>query len=144
VQWYTNNIAVSGGTNANFSVLPLALGNGTNTVKAIITDPALVGGSPWVLTDTNNLLRQTNTWTVKVTVTNLNLSSPLWLGTNRFRLTVSGYAPQGFTIQASTNLTNASGWVTLSTNGLTNIFNYTNNTGSTNFKWRYFRARTPP
>ena len=144
VQWYTNSTAVSGATDTNFSVLPLALGNGTNTVKAIITDTTVVGAGPWVLTDTNRLLRQTNTWTVKVSVTNLNLSAPVWLATNRFRLTVSGYAPKGFAILGNTNLTNTSGWLTLHTNGLTNVFNYTNNTGSTNFKWRYFRARTPP
>ena len=121
-----------------------ALGNGTNTVKAVLTDTTLIGGSKWVLTDTNNLLKQTNLWTVKVSVTNLNLSGPRWLSTNRFRLTVAGYAPQGFAIQASTNLTNTSGWTTLATNSLTNRFEYTNNTGSTNFKWRFFRARTPP
>ena len=144
VQWYTNNALVTGATATNFSILPLALGNGTNTVKAVLTDSTLISGSKWVLTDTNSLLKQTNTWTVKVTVTNLNLSAPRWLNTNRFRLTVTGYAPQGFAIQASTNLTNISGWTTLATNSLTNRFDYTNNTGSTNFKWRFFRARTPP
>jgi len=71
----------------------------------------------------------------------LSLTDPLWLGNGRFRLTVTGAAPQGFVIQASTNLMN---WVSLSTNTLTaNRFDYTNS-GQTNTQHRFYRASAPP
>ena len=91
--------------------------------------------------DPANLLRATNTWTINVSANLLSLIDPMWLTNGRFRLTVTGTAPQGFVIQASTNLIN---WNSLSTNTLTaSRFDYTNS-GQTNTLKRFYRAYTPP
>ena len=135
VQWYTNSVPVSGATNTTFQLLPASVGNGTQTIRAVVSDP-----TPLVRTDPANLLRATNTWSVSVSINQLSLTDPLWLTNGRFRLTVTGAAPQGFVIQASTNLMN---WVSLSTNTLTaNRFDYTNS-AQTNTH-RFYRACAPP
>jgi len=116
-------------------LLPASVGNGTQTIRAVVSDP-----TPLVRTDPANLLRATNTWSVSVSINRLSLTDPLWLTNGRFRLTVTGAAPQGFVIQASTNLMN---WVSLSTNTLTaNRFDYTNS-AQTNTH-RFYRACAPP
>jgi hypothetical protein len=138
IQWYTNNVASNGETNTNFQLPANSLGTGTHTVRAVVYDPTAL-----VRTDPANLLRATNTWSVTVNAasTLLSLIEPLWLTNNRFRLTVTGSAPQGFVIQASSNLIN---WVALSTNTLTgNRFDYTN-FSQTNMVKRFYRAYTPP
>ncbi len=138
IQWYTNNAAVAGETNATFQFQPGSVGTGTHTIRAVVYDP-----TPLVRTDPGNLLRATNTWSVTVGSSpfSLYLTEPLWLTNNRFRLTVTGTAPQGFVIQASSNLVN---WVSLSTNNLTaNRFDYTNSS-LTNMLRRFYRAYTPP
>ena len=136
IQWLTNGVAVPGATNAAFSVLPAALGNGTNTVQGKVSD-----FTPLVRTDPTNLLSHTRTWTVGVSVPQLQLSQARWLGSGKFAFRVSGVAPQGFAIQASTNLTS---WTSLTTNILSGgQFDYTNSTTG-NFPQRAFRAVTPP
>ena len=135
VQWSTNGVAVTNATNAVFTLQPQSLGGGTNRIQAVVKD-----GTPLVRNDPTNLLSQTITWSVNVPA--LSLLSPRWLGSNCFRLTITGNAPNGFSLHASTNLSN---WFPLLTNyPATNPFtlNYTN-TGATN-KWRFYRARTPP
>ncbi len=136
IQWLTNGTPVPGATNSLFSILPAALGQGTKTVSGRITDP-----TPLVRTDTSNLLSQTLTWVLTVNVPQLQLSAPRWLGGGRFTFRVTGVAPQGFSIGASTNLIH---WLSLTTNSLVNgQFDYTNSQG-TNFPFRFFRAVTPP
>jgi len=111
---------------------------GNYTIRAIVYDP-----TPLVRTDPANLLRATNIWSVTVSSSPLSLylTEPLWLTNNRFRLTVTGTAPQGFVIQASSNLVN---WDPLSTNSLTaNRFDYTNSS-LTNTLRRFYRAYTLP
>lgn len=143
VQWFTNNTLVAGASNASLTLLPASLGNGTNLVKAVVRDPAVVDGNAWVLTDTSNLLSQTLTWTTKVDIVSLKLEQPRWVGSNKFSFRLTGRAPQGYSISATTNFTN---WSLLSTGVMpgAGFVNFTNNTGSTNYKWRHFRARTPP
>lgn len=136
IQWLTNSVAVPGATNTAFSILPAALGNGTNTVQGNVSDP-----TPLVRTDPTNLLSQSRAWTVSVSVPQLQLSHARWLGAGKFAFRVSGVAPQGFAIQVSTNLT---AWTSLTTNNLTGgVFEYTNTVGAGLLN-RAYRAVTPP
>jgi len=78
--------------------------------------------------------------TVRVSVNHLALTAPLALPDGRFRFTITGSAPQGFVIQASSNLTT---WMSLATNTLSGgKFDYTN-TGLTNTPLRFYRTRSP-
>ena len=136
VQWYTNGAVVSRATNASFQLLPQLLGNGTHTVKAVVHDASVL-----VRNDAAGLLYGTNSWTVNISLNQLSLISAQDLPGNRFRVTVTGTAPQGFVIQASTNLAN---WISLSTNNLVGgQFDYTNS-GLTNIPNRFYRTSSPP
>jgi hypothetical protein len=136
VQWYTNNVAVSGATNYTFQLLPKNLPSGTNRVRAVVHD-----STELVRNDPTNLLSGSNTWTLNISLNELSLLSAQSLSGSRFRLTVTGAAPQGFVIQASTNL---STWISLTTNTLSvGRFDYTNS-GLTNVPYRFYRTRSPP
>ena len=136
VQWYTNGVRCNAATNPAFILWPQTLPNGTNRVSALVKDNTAV-----VRNDPTNLLSQTVTWTLNVNLPQLWLDSPLWLTGGKFAFRVSGNAPQGFSIRASTNLAT---WVSLSTNSLVaGQFWYTN-TGAASFSNRFFRAVTPP
>lgn len=136
IQWFTNNSAVPGATNPTFSLLPKSLGNGARTVKAVVRDQTLL-----VRNDPANVLGQTNTWNLTISLNELALVSARYLNTNRFRFTVTGSAPQGFVIQASTNLLN---WTPISTNNLSGgKFDFTNSSPA-NFNRRYYRTVSPP
>jgi hypothetical protein len=136
IQWFTNGAPVAGATNATFSVLPQTLAPGTNRVHVVVRDL-----TPLVRNDPANLLSATNTWTLFVSLNQLALTAPLALADGRFRFTVTGSAPQGFVIQASSNLTT---WISLGTNALSGgKFDYTN-TGLTNTPLRFYRTRSPP
>src|SRR5204863_2633897 len=119
VQWTTNGVAVPGGTNSSFTVSPATLPNGTNYVRAVVHD-----GTALVQNDPTNLLGQTLTWSVNVAIPQLHLDSPQWLASGKFVARISGYAPQSFVVQGSTNLLT---WTSLSTNSLAGgQFWYTN------------------
>jgi IgA Peptidase M64 len=139
VQWYTNGAAVNGATNSGFQLLPQLLGDGTHTVKAVVHDPTAL-----VRNDANGLLNGTNSWTVSISLNQLSLISAQNLPGSRFRFTVTGTAPQGFVIQASTNLANWSNWIALLTNNLVGgRFDYTNS-GLANMPNRFYRTSSPP
>jgi hypothetical protein len=132
VQWQTNGVAIVGATNTSFSVLPLLLGNGTQTVSAVVHDnTALVRNDP------GNLLGQTVGWNVNVAISQLKLDSPVWLPGGNFAFRVTGVAPLGFVLQSSTNL---SSWSPLSTNALVSGQFWITNSGAAAFSRRYFRA----
>ena len=135
VQWFVNGAAQSGATNLSFALLPGSLPSGTNEIRAGIKD-----GTSLVRNDPTNLLSQMVTWTVDVNLPQVRLESPLWLTTGEFTFRVSGYAPQGFVIQNSTNLMN---WAAVATNYLVaGQFWYTNSpTGS---PWKFYRATALP
>jgi hypothetical protein len=136
VQWFTNGMACTGATNSAFTLFPQSLPNGSNWVAAVVRD-----NTPLVRTDPTNLLTQTVTWGLNVSVPQLRLDSPLWLPGGKFAFRVRGHAPQGFSIRGGTNLTS---WVPLSTNALVaGQFWYTN-TAAGNFRRQFFRAVTPP
>jgi hypothetical protein len=136
VQWLTNSSPVPAATNATLTLEAAVLGVGSHTVSARVTDP-----TARVRTDPGNLLSQQLTWTVMVTQSQLELTAPRWLGATGFTFRVTGVAPQGFAILASTNLIN---WQSVATNPLIGgIYDYTN-TSATNRPQQFFRAVTPP
>jgi hypothetical protein len=136
IQWWTNGVALAGATNASLTLPPALLGNGTNTIAGRVTDP-----TPFVRNDPSNLLSQTLTWKVQVSLPELQLTAPRRLGTGQFTFHVAGVAPSGFAIQASTNLVN---WFSVATNTLLNGHADYTNLNATNLPLRFFRAVTPP
>jgi hypothetical protein len=135
VQWYTNNMAVTGATNPALTLSPTALGNGNHTVSSVVRDD-----TPLVRNDPTNLLAQTVTWAVNVNLTQLRLDSPLWLTGGKFAFRIVGNAPQGVVVEGSTNLLD---WVRLATNSLVvGQFWYTNSSAGTSPR-SFYRAVTP-
>jgi hypothetical protein len=139
VQWFTNGTDCTGvTTNSTFTLLPQSLPNGSNWVRAVVTD-----NTPLVRTGTN-LLSQSVTWALNVSIPQLpqlRLDSPLSLSGGRFAFRVSGVAPQGFVIQGATNL---SGWLPLTTNFLVGgQFWYTNSEAGS-FRRQFYRALLRP
>lgn len=136
VQWFTNGVPVTGATQAVFELRPRELGNGTHMVRIEVRDE-----TPLVRQDATGLLRATNTWTVTVSLSELRLYAARWLPDGRFRFTITGAAPQGLVVQASSNLNQ---WTRLSTNALVNgRLDYTN-AGLSGIGARFYRAVTPP
>ena len=136
VQWFTNGSAIAGATNSAFSLVPGSLGNGLHTLKSVVSDPTAL-----VKSDPAGLLKATNTWNLTLSLNDLALVSAQYLASNRFRLTVTGTAPAGFVIQASTNFVT---WTPLTTNSLSGgKFDYTNSS-LTNFSFRFYRTISPP
>jgi hypothetical protein len=136
VQWSTNGTLIPDATNASLSLAPLSLGNGSNTVSALVKDL-----TPLVRNDPTNLLSQTVTWALTVNLATLQLDSVSWLPSSQFSFRVSGNALQGFVIQGSTNLLN---WLPLITNSLVAGQYWYTNSSASNFSGRFFRAVTPP
>jgi len=136
IQWFTNNAPAAGATNFSFHLQPLVLGDGTHSVRAVVQDATSL-----VRNDPARLLWATNTWSVTISLNQLQLVAPQPLSGGRFRLTITGTAPEGFVIQASTNLTD---WVRLATNALSGgAYDYTN-TGLSGTAFRYYRTVSPP
>jgi hypothetical protein len=136
VQWFTNGVACPAATNASFSLLPQSLPQGSNGVSVLVRDTTAL-----VRNDPTNLLRQTVSWTLNVSLPQLLLGSPLWLAGGKCAFRVSGSAPQPVVIQSSTNL---SVWLSVSTNSLIpGEFWYTN-TASGGLRRQFYRAVTPP
>ncbi|HEY5912599.1 MAG TPA: M64 family metallopeptidase [Verrucomicrobiae bacterium] len=61
VQWFTNNIAVPGATNGQFTIAASALPSGTNLVKVEVSDPTTK-----VRNDPLQVLKDSRTWRVNV------------------------------------------------------------------------------
>ena len=136
VQWFTNGVAVTGATNPAYNLLPKSFSNGAHTVRAEVRDL-----TPLVRNDPANLLSNSIAWTLSINLSELTLISPQWLAGDRFTFGVTGTAPQGFVLQASTNLLD---WTSLSTNTLAGgKYNYTN-AGASGFLYRFYRTRVTP
>jgi hypothetical protein len=136
VQWRTNNVVVGSAAGASFGILPLQLGNGTNKVEADVWD-----ATSWVRNDPTNFLKQTNLWTVKVSVPFMQIDSLNWLTNGSFLFRVSGYSPSNVVVQMSTNL---SQWTAVKTSSLASGNFYYTNPGARSVPKRFFRAKTPP
>ena len=136
VQWQTNGAAIAGATNLAFNLLPALLGNGTQTVSAVVKD-----NTGLVRNDPTNLLSQTTGWTLNVNLPTLRLDSPVWLPGGKFAFRLSGNAPQGVVIQSSTNF---SSWTSLATNFLSGGQLWYTNISAAGIQKKFFRASTPP
>src|SRR5262249_46950928 len=99
IQWFTNGVTVPGATNSGLNLFPVMLGNGTQTVAAKVTDI-----TPLVRTDPANLLSQTVSWTLHINFPQIFLDSATRLSSGAFAFRISGNAPQGFSLQSSSNL----------------------------------------
>jgi hypothetical protein len=136
VQWFTNGVSQAGATNLGFTLLPQSFANGTNSVSAVVKD-----NTSLVRNDPTNLLSQTISWTLNVSLPQLRLDSPLWLTGGKFAFRVTGNAPQGVVVQSSTALSN---WGPVATNSLVGgQLWYTNSSASSSAR-RFYRAVTPP
>jgi IgA Peptidase M64 len=136
VQWYTNSSTVIGATNPALTLLPQSLGNGPNLISAVVKD-----NTPLVRNDPTNLLSQTISWSLNVSIPQLRLDSPRWLTGGKFVFRIAGYAPQGVVVQSATNLSN---WGPVATNSLVGGQLWYTNPSASSFSRRFYRATTPP
>jgi hypothetical protein len=133
IRWQVDAKDLSGATNATLQCQPQALGNGLHSVTVTVHDD-----TPLVRNDPEQRLVQTILWIVTVNLPELTLDSPLLLPGDRFVLRVSGRAPNGLVLQASTNLVD---WVGLSTNTLPpGGLWWTNSSGESSAR-RFYRAQ---
>jgi hypothetical protein len=136
VQWFTNGVPWTGATNLSFTLLPQSLPNGTNGVSAVVKD-----NTSLVRNDPTNLLSQTISWTLNVSLPQLRLDSPQWLTGGTFAFRISGNAPQGVVVQSSTNLSN---WAPVATNSLAGGQLWYTNSSVSGSPRRFYQAVTPP
>jgi hypothetical protein len=132
VQWFADGIAVVGATNTSLMLLPATFTNGNHVLSAVVADPTTL-----VRNDPTNLLKQTNTWNVTVNVPSLRLDSIALLDAGQLVFRVNGYAPQGFIVQGSTNLTD---WTSILTNSLAGGQYLYTNTISPGLSRQFFRV----
>lgn len=136
IQWRTNNVAVSGATNPVFNIWPSQLGNGTQKVEADVWD-----ATEMVRTDTKNVLKQTNIWTLNQSLPTMQIDSATWQANGSFTFQVTGTAPDGVVIQISTNLLQ---WTNVQTNFFNNGKLFYTNSDATAVSKHFYRAETPP
>lgn len=134
VQWLTNSVVVGGATSPGFNIWPSQLGNGTNKVEADVWD-----ATSMVRTDAKNVLKQTNVWTLNLTL--LQIDSLRWLTSGSFTFRVTGTVTNGVSIQVSTNLVQ---WTPVQTNYFSSGRFFYTNTGAASFPNRFYRAVTLP
>jgi hypothetical protein len=134
VEWQTNGVPVPGATNTVFQFSGTLLGNGNHTVSARVTDP-----TDRVRTGMPGRMQQQRDWQVSVAVPSLTLDSPHRTPAGAFAFRISGFAPQGFAVQRSTNLAT---WTSVLTNNLEGGPYWFSN--STALPRQYYRAVSPP
>jgi hypothetical protein len=134
VQWLTNSLAVGGATNPVFNIWPAQLGNGTNKIEADVWD-----ATGMVRTDAKNLLKQTNVWTLNLTL--LQIDSLTWLTNGSFTFRVTGTVTNGVAIQVSTNLVQ---WTAVQTNYFKRGKIFYTNSGAAALPKRFYRAEVLP
>ena len=115
---------------------PPSLGNGNHLVSALVKD-----NTPLVRNDPTNLLSQTISWALNVSIPQLRLDSPRWLAGGKFAFRITGTAPQGVVVQSSTNLSN---WVPVATNALVGGQLWYTNSSASSSPRQFYRATTPP
>ena len=136
VQWRTNGVAISGATNVSFNILPAQFGNGMQKVEADVWD-----ATTFVRTDLKNLLKQTNAWSLNITVPTMQIDSLKWQTNGNFAFRVTGNSPDAVSIQASTDLLQ---WIALQTNSFINGQFLFTNAGAFLFPHHFYRTVTPP
>ena len=136
VQWRTNGVVVNGATNAALNLWWAQLGNGTNKVEADVWD-----ATSMVRTGTNNVLKQTNVWTLNVSVPVMQIDLLKWLTNGSFSFQVTGSAPASVVIQMSTNLVQ---WTPVRTSSFSSGKFFYTNAGAAAAPKRFFRTETLP
>ena len=134
IQWLTNGVAVASATNPAFGLWPLQLGNGTNKVEADVRD-----ATSMVRTDAKSVLKQTNIWTLNLTL--LQIDSLQWMTNGSFAFRVTGTLTNGVTTQMSTNLVQ---WTAVKTNYFSGGKFFYTNTGAATAPRRFYRVATLP
>jgi len=135
-QWFMDGTPVTGATNSTFSLQPQLFANGSHTLRAQVLDPTAL-----VRSDPSNYLSNSVTWTVNISLSQMALASPRVVSGGRFAFSVTGTAPRGFVLQASTNLLS---WSSLSTNLLSSGRADFTNSDPSGFQRRYYRAKAVP
>jgi hypothetical protein len=93
-----------------------------------------------VRTDSKNVLKQTNTWTLNTAVPVMQIEALKWLANGAFSFEVTGSAPASVVIELSTNLTQ---WTPVRTSAFSSGKFYYTNTGASAAPRRFFRAESP-
>jgi len=135
VQWLTNGAPVTDATNASFNIWPTQLGNGTNKIEADVWDATSL-----VRTDTRNVLKQTNLWTLITSVPVMQIDSLRWLTNGSFSFRVTGAAPVSVVVQMSTNLLQ---WTSIQTSSFSSGKFFFTNTGANTAPQRFYRTVVP-
>jgi hypothetical protein len=136
LQWFMDGTPVTGATNSTFNLQPQLFANGSHTLRAQVLDATTL-----VRSDPSNLLSNSVTWTVNISLSQMTLVSSRALTGGCFAFSVTGTAPRGFVLQASTNLL---GWNSLSTNWLVAGRADFTNSDPNSFRRRFYRAQAVP
>lgn len=112
VQWFTNNVVVTGATGTNFSIGGARLLSGTNQIKVRVNDP-----TGHVRTDPASDLWETNDWTLVVSTTVVPpiISNPKLTGTT-FTLSVPTQVGFNYVLEYKNSVSDAN-WIAVHTNG---------------------------
>jgi hypothetical protein len=135
-QWFMDGTPVIAATNSTFNLQPQLFANGNHILRAQLLDT-----NSLVRSDPSNLLSNSVTWTVNISLSQMTLVSARGLSGGRFAFSVTGTAPRGFVLQASTNLL---GWNSLSTNSLVGGRADFTNSDPNSFRRRFYRAQAVP
>ena len=135
-QWFMDEAPVIGATNSTSSLQPQLFPNGSHLLRAQVLDNTTL-----VRNDPSNLLSNSVTWTVNISLNKMTLVSSRALTGGRFAFSVTGTAPHGFVLQASTNLL---GWNSLSTNSLVGGRADFTNSDAISFPRGFYRAQAVP
>lgn len=136
VQWSLDGQSLPKEPKTNLVISPEYLTNGLHILTATVGD-----STPLVRTDPTNLLTQKVIWNINISIPQLKLDSPMVLPNGKFAFHITGFAPDGFALQMSTNF---SYWTSISTNPLPNGESWlTNNSNTSDEPGKFFRAVTP-
>ena len=120
VQWSLNNVSIPGATNISLALDSALLVPGTNFIRCIVRDTTAL-----VKNDPSNRLQGVVEWKVALSAGGqLAMDPPVWLGGGRLALRMTGYAPKGVVLQATSDFVH---WTDLSVHGpLNGELNVTN------------------
>jgi hypothetical protein len=134
VQWFTNNVAVSGATSVVFNVDGFSFPPGTNQLRVEVAD-----ATTRVRNDATILLKDSRTWTIQSTIIQpvLQISAAV----NRVSIAWQTVA-SGYQLESSTLLGSSLAWTSV-TNTPTVVSNQNNVTLDATSPTRFFQMRRP-
>lgn len=134
LQWFTNGFALPDATNSSLRLSSESFGDGIHTVSVRATDPTAL-----VRSDPENLLVQTLTWNLSISLPVLRADSLGRLADGSLVLRVAGKSSHPVVLQSSPDLQN---WHSLKTNAFSTGYFWHTNAASSHCI--FFRAKTPP